>query len=420
MPPAVRRVALVLAILVGALARPLATTAAQPEGAPANQPVVVPAECRTLMTIDSPSPGAIVSSEVLVRGWALDTMQPDGSGIQQIHVYLDGEAGQGRLLGAASLGQFRPDVDAAFDRPSSQPGWGYTLTLASIAPGLHQLYVYAQDACGWQFSVLPVRVNPTLIVVDRPASPSTPVDANDFAFVGWAVDPTTANGSGIDAVHVYLDGEAGSAPAVGAATLGPRPDVASVLGRPSVSRPGFSLATRLPALPGAHTLFVYAHSATEGWSYRTVSVEVAEPMIAYSAPPPGRLLPPGATGYDVSWPNCEGPLPALPYQLAIVGVTGGRAFYQNRCLASQFAWARAAATAPSLYMNLNAPIGRAAGRGDIGPAGDCRIVELPCRSYNFGFNAALHAVAYARSQRINATFGGWISRPRIAGGRTPP
>jgi hypothetical protein len=360
-------------------------------------------DCRTVVTVDSPSAGAVVSTEVLVRGWALDANQPDGSGVQQVHLYLDGEAGQGRLLGAAALGQFRPDVDVSFSSPSSQAGWTYAWPLTSVSPGPHRLHVYAQDACGWQVTVHPVTVSPALITVDRLDPTGSAADRLDLTLVGWAMDPRVATGSGLDALHVYLDGEAGRAPLVGAATLGqPRPDVASALGRPSASQSGYRFTSRLEALPGPHTLFVYAHTSGGEWSYRTVPFELAEPARSYPPLPSGRLFPPGASGFDISWPQCNGPLPPGPYQVAIVGATGGRAFYQNPCLARQFAWARAATATPGLYLNLNGPFGRAAERGARGPAGDCSAADVSCRSANFGYQAAAHAIAYARSQGVSA------------------
>jgi GH25 family lysozyme M1 (1,4-beta-N-acetylmuramidase) len=55
-------------------------------------------------------------------------------------------------------------------------------------------------------------------------------------------------------------------------------------------------------------------------------------------------------------------------------------------------------------LNLNAPSGRTAPRGLVGPAGTCGAEDRSCQSFNFGYNAALHAVAYARSQGVTAPF----------------
>jgi len=55
-------------------------------------------------------------------------------------------------------------------------------------------------------------------------------------------------------------------------------------------------------------------------------------------------------GYDVSYPQCGGPLPTNA-AFGIVGVSDGRAYGENPCLAAQYAWAARAPKAPAFYMN---------------------------------------------------------------------
>lgn len=95
----------------------------------------------------------------------------------------------------------------------------------------------------------------------------------------------------------------------------------------------------------------------------------------------------GSNGYDVSYPNCGGSLPG-PGTFGIVGATGGRAFEANPCLGTELDWAPAP---PSLYMNLNDPIGRTASNGNTGPAGSCGRKDRACIAYNYGYNAAAYA-----------------------------
>jgi len=92
------------------------------------------------------------------------------------------------------------------------------------------------------------------VAIDRPAdSALTP---QRFTLAGWAVDPEST-GSGVDAVQVYLDGEAGRGQFVGAAEYGgERSDVASQLGQPRFGLSGYQLQVELAA--GEHTLYVYA------------------------------------------------------------------------------------------------------------------------------------------------------------------
>jgi hypothetical protein len=76
---------------------------------------------------------------------------------------------------------------------------------------------------------------------------------------GWALDPNTTSGSGVDAVHVWAYPAAGGNPVfVGVATLGfARPDVAAIVG-PSGVASGYGLIGTLPR--GTWDLVVYAHS----------------------------------------------------------------------------------------------------------------------------------------------------------------
>ena len=110
------------------------------------------------------------------------------------------------------------------------------------------------------------------------------------------------------------------------------------------------------------------------------------------------LFPIGSVGYDVSFPQCNQPLPALPIGFGIIGATGGKAFTENPCLITQYAWASTSGRQPALYMNLKSPIGSNADEAATGPAGTCVPNDELCRSYNFGYKTAQHAVAYAKAQ----------------------
>ncbi|MBX6772059.1 MAG: hypothetical protein IRY83_10070 [Chloroflexi bacterium] len=106
----------------------------------------------------------------------------------------------------------------------------------------------------------------------------------------------------------------------------------------------------------------------------------------------------GASGVDVSFPNCGQPLPTSRQDVVIVGVEGGRPFTTNPCLAEEFRWASAAGRHYEVYINTAYPSGTQAHRGDRGPRGTCPAGDLACRAYNFGFNNAEFAYHYAQSQ----------------------
>ena len=91
------------------------------------------------------------------------------------------------------------------------------------------------------------------------------------------------------------------------------------------------------------------------------AVALAAPASAlakrHSPPPP----PPAATGYDISYPQCNVSYPS-GQAFGIVGVNGGLANDPNRCLSSELAWAAAspgltspAQPAASLYINTADP-----------------------------------------------------------------
>ena len=122
----------------------------------------------------------------------------------------------------------------------------------------------------------------------------------------------------------------------------------------------------------------------------------------------GAYYPGGNTGSDISFPQCSGTLPSSPGAFGIVGVTAGRAFSQNGCLDREFLWAgsaRTTQTLPSLYMNLQYPIGTTASYAMDGPKGKCSQKDKECQAYNYGWNAADNAYAYAKSK--DATSSRW-------------
>lgn len=141
-------------------------------------------------------------------------------------------------------------------------------------------------------------------------------------------------------------------------------------------------------------------------------------------------LPPDAVGYDINWPQCAssgspdaGTLPGPPgnadgssaYSIAVVGVDGWAVGDDNTCLKPEITWARGttypagsgdSGTPPyDLYMFLNSPAPTSTTDGS-GPKGTCdtlsgKAAEV-CLAYNYGYNAALSAVAYGKSQGAEA------------------
>ncbi|MHB8913724.1 MAG: hypothetical protein ACYC4I_01805 [Minisyncoccota bacterium] len=145
------------------------------------------------------------------------------------------------------------------------------------------------------------------------------------------------------------------------------------------------------------------------------SVAVDPPPAQASAyvPPTGSLYAGGGIGYDISF-NTKA-YPVTPFGFAVVGVTGGRAFVDNARLASEFSWSHfSSSITPTVYLNMNAPYGSTVA-GHIGSPRACPGITTAssvvgaangepsaCEGYNYGYNAAAHAYAYATKNDISS------------------
>ena len=124
---------------------------------------------------------------------------------------------------------------------------------------------------------------------------------------------------------------------------------------------------------------------------------------------PSRLIPSGAVGHDISWPQCDKGRPEVGV-FGIVGVTGGRPYTRNPCLTSQFAWAEDSPGGAGFYLNTSNPgvdslaLDWYAQRS---PNAACSPADEPACAYDFGFNAAAEAFAYAQSSTGHAAGRVW-------------
>jgi len=96
---------------------------------------------------------------------------------------------------------------------------------------------------------------------------------------------------------------------------------------------------------------------------------------------------PGSFGYDISYPQCPSNLPGGTVGFAIIGVNGGRAMTENRCLSSQLAWARKGDVAPAVYVNTNSP-------PQSYSSALCSTSDNVCRAHQYGRQAAQYALTY--------------------------
>ena len=113
-------------------------------------------------------------------------------------------------------------------------------------------------------------------------------------------------------------------------------------------------------------------------------------------------------GYDLSYSTAT--YPGVMFNFGVIGVTGGKAFVNNNRLSSEVAWAQVSSvTAPTAYMNLNAPYGSTVAANIGGPkacpanipiAGATSTEPTACEGYNYGYNAAAHSYAYAKTNGL--------------------
>jgi len=126
--------------------------------------------------------------------------------------------------------------------------------------------------------------------------------------------------------------------------------------------------------------------------------------------PTDSVYPTGTPGFDISFSTVS--YPSTPFGFAVIGATGGKAFTHNARMASQFNWARSSSVvAPTIYLNVNAPYGSSATMANVSSPKECDAhfgatatsalsggtfpEPTVCAGYNYGYNTAKDAYAYA-------------------------
>jgi len=133
----------------------------------------------------------------------------------------------------------------------------------------------------------------------------------------------------------------------------------------------------------------------------SAALMVVGPMTAAAAVTPG-APPSGFSGHDISWPQCGSAYPALG-GFGIVGVTNGRAWSANPCLASEYQWAGGYPRTPDLYMNTANPAPSSSyywptsGAQDPALCQDATSTTDPGCAYDYGWHTAANALSTATS-----------------------
>jgi hypothetical protein len=239
-------------------------------GAPSpSAPAPSPGMSSPRISIDLPAPGTAARQPFVVAGWAIDAGSASGTGIDAVHIYAYPNPGSGAapvFLGAASMGGIREDVGGIFGSKCAPSGYG--LVVNNLPPGGYQIVVYARSTVTGVFSAAARDIT----VAGGGSGPDmnleTPTGgaamAGSFLVAGWAIDAGAANGTGVDAVHVWaLPADGGAAIFLGVADSGGvRPDVGAVFGS-QFTRSGFGLI--VPSLaPGSYQVFAFPHSSVTG------------------------------------------------------------------------------------------------------------------------------------------------------------
>lgn len=110
--------------------------------------------------IDTPKDKEEVSGSVTIWGWAADLEATSGTGVSQVHIYLDGPADTGTGLGAATYGIERSDVANASGEQFRKSGYRFVWNTDKVTLGDHTLYVYAQSTVTqkWEYKTRAIKV----------------------------------------------------------------------------------------------------------------------------------------------------------------------------------------------------------------------------------------------------------------------
>jgi Big-like domain-containing protein len=132
----------------------------------------------------------------------------------------------------------------------------------------------AAQSAGWQPGPGAVLDNTYTGFIDAPTAGATVSGSGSFQVIGWFVDTTAEGWAGADNVQVWLGTMDGGGKMLAQAMFAqPRPDVAAALNNGFWAASGFIASVPGSSVPsGTQTLYVYVHTASKGWWFKTVSV----------------------------------------------------------------------------------------------------------------------------------------------------
>jgi hypothetical protein len=200
------------------------------------------------LVADTPAQGAHVSGPFRISGWGLQHGGTSGTGVAAIDVFAAAPGGTPVRLGAATLGDARPDIAARFgDRYANS---GFHFTAPRLPPGTYDIIVKASSALTHFVNArtsLRVEVDGPAyqyqMVIDKPAAGED--GPSPFLVGGWALDLNATSGTGVDACTC---GRGRRAPAARSSAAAPRSDVPAPTSRPCSGRSSPAPASNCPAI----------------------------------------------------------------------------------------------------------------------------------------------------------------------------
>jgi hypothetical protein len=182
--------------------------------------------------VDEPADGSsqAVSIPLKLSGWVVDTTAQGWSGIDDVQIWDSPMNLGGRQLAHPLFQTNRPDVATALNNSAwSASGFLGAIPANTLLPGPNTLYVYAHTPSkGWWYKQAAFTLVGTDFAFDPrldleyPTPLATLHGGMPITARGTAIDrnASASQGTGVDRVEVYLDGDRKTGVFLGDATLG--------------------------------------------------------------------------------------------------------------------------------------------------------------------------------------------------------
>jgi hypothetical protein len=244
-------------------------------------------------SVDQPAAGSSqpVSVPIQLSGWVVDTTAQGWTGIDDVQIWNSPMNLSGQQVAHPLFQTSRPDVAAALNNPAwSAAGFVGSIAANTLLPGPNTLYVYAHTpAKGWWYKQAAF----TLVASDFAFDPRldlaypTPLatlhGGQPVTVRGTAIDrnASASQGTGVDRVQVYLDGDRKTGIFLGDATLG-KADASVARFGPQFASGGWELTFTPTSALGSLSdnqiskISVYARSSVTGQETETSTAIMIE------------------------------------------------------------------------------------------------------------------------------------------------